>query len=164
MRCQTRGIPSGVKVQFWTVVRTWTITNWTKSSVQSSQNSQNQTCGPVRGSRTLCFGWTGSNRFKPVQTVDLLNYFNSIPSVTITVTIRHHYHSNHHCHYHHHCHRQSWGRGTNWKGQHVANHHHHIVATLTQDNNMTWWLGGAEGMMRAWVDRCAHLLKMVCLF
>ena len=60
---------SGVKVRFWTMVWTWTIMNWTKSSVQSSQKIVNWTIGSVHGSSTGGFGWTSSNRFKPVQTV-----------------------------------------------------------------------------------------------
>ena len=47
---------SGAKVWFWTVVRTWIIMNWTKSLVQSSWKSANQTYGPVWGLGISRFG------------------------------------------------------------------------------------------------------------
>ena len=49
---------SGVKVRFWTLVRTGLLQNQTLSSVRSSVSGLNQTSGPVQGS-----GWSG--RFKP---------------------------------------------------------------------------------------------------
>ena len=64
---QLRDTYSAAKVRFWTVVRTWTITNWTKSLVQSSWKSVNQTYSPVQGSGISCFGQTGSNPFEPIQ-------------------------------------------------------------------------------------------------
>jgi hypothetical protein len=57
---------SGAKVRFWTMVRTWTIMNWTKSSVQSSWKSANRTYGPVQGLGNFCSGQTGLNPFEPV--------------------------------------------------------------------------------------------------
>jgi hypothetical protein len=52
------GTPSGVKVWFWTLVRTRLLQNQTLSSVWSSVSGPNWTSGPVHGS-----GWSG--KFKP---------------------------------------------------------------------------------------------------
>ena len=41
---------SGVKVRFWTSVRTELLQNWTISPVQSSAFGQNRTISPVQGS------------------------------------------------------------------------------------------------------------------
>jgi hypothetical protein len=62
-------VTSVVKVRFQTAVRTWTIMNWTKSPVQGSWKSWNQTHGPVPGLGLSCFSWTGLSGFEPVWTM-----------------------------------------------------------------------------------------------
>lgn len=65
---------SRTKVQFWTWVRTWTLLNWNKSSVLLVWKEPNWTECSVQRSTISGNFWTGSNRFKPVQTCVLLHF------------------------------------------------------------------------------------------